>query len=115
MKAGQVKIILPKGRNMKQNAIMIKAQDNVATALRDLDAGRTYQFVAGKETLSVTMKESIAYGHKFAAVDISKGADIIKYGEIMGRATADISQGAHAHVQNIESLRGRGDLKKEGV
>lgn len=115
MKAGQVKKILPKGRNMKQNAIMIKAQDNVATALRDLDAGRTYQFVAGKETLSVTMKESIAYGHKFAAVDISKGADIIKYGEIMGRATADISQGAHAHVQNIESLRGRGDLKKEGV
>ena len=114
MQAGQVKKILAKGRNMKQNAIMIKA-DNVATALKDLDAGQAYQFVAGKETLSVTMKEPIAYGHKFAAVDIPKGADIIKYGEIMGRATADISQGAHAHVQNIESLRGRGDLKKEGV
>lgn len=100
---------------MKQNAIMIKVQDNVATALRDLDAGQTYQFVAGKETRSVTMKEPIAYGHKFAAVDIPKGTDIIKYGEIMGRSTAHIPQGAHAHVQNIESLRGRGDLEKKGV
>ena len=62
---------------MKQNAIMIKAEDNVATALRDLEAGQTYQFIVGTETLSVTMKEPIAYGHKFAAVDIPKGADII--------------------------------------
>lgn len=100
---------------MKQNAIMIKSQDNVATALRDLDAGQAYQFVAGKETLDVTMKDAIPYGHKFAAVDIQKGADIIKYGEVMGRATAHIPQGAHAHVQNIESLRGRGDLEKKGA
>jgi len=100
---------------MKQDVIMIKAQDNVATALRDLDAGQTYQFVAGKDTRSVTMKESIAYGHKFAAVEIPKGTDIIKYGEVMGRATAYIPQGAHAHVQNIESLRGRGDLEKKGA
>jgi altronate dehydratase small subunit len=60
------------------------------------------------------MKESIEYGHKFAVIDISKGSDIIKYGEVMGRATAHIPQGTHAHVHNIESLRGRGDLKKEG-
>jgi altronate dehydratase small subunit len=98
---------------MKQNAIMIKAEDNVATALRDLDAGDICQFVAGQETLSVTIKEPIAYGHKFAVRDISEGTDIIKYGEVMGRATTQISQGAHAHVQNIESLRGRGDLGKK--
>ena len=100
---------------MKQDAIMIKAQDNVATALRDLEAGCTYRFVAGKDTLSLNMKEPIAYGHKFAVVDIPKGIDIIKYGEVMGRATEFIPQGAHAHVQNIESLRGRGDLKKKGA
>lgn len=100
---------------MKHDAIMIKAADNVATALRDLDAGQTYQFVAGKEIRSVTMKEPIVYGHKFAVMDISKGTDIIKYGEVMGRATAYIPEGAHAHVQNIESLRGRGDLEKKGV
>ena len=100
---------------MKQDAIMIKAQDNVATALRDLEAGETCQIMAGEEMLSVTMKEPIAYGHKFAVRDISEGTDIIKYGEVMGRATAQIIQGAHAHIQNIESLRGRGDLEKKGA
>ncbi len=100
---------------MKQDAIMIKAQDNVATALRDLDAGQICRFVAGKKTFNVTIKEPIVYGHKFAVVEIPKGTDIIKYGEVMGRATAHIPQGAHAHVQNIESLRGRGDLGKKGA
>jgi len=40
-------------------------------------------------------------------------ATILKYGEVIGRATRDIEAGAHAHVQNIESLRGRGDWEKE--
>ena len=99
---------------MRHDAIMIKAEDNVATALRDLEAGRPCQVAAGKEVRSVAISEPIGYGHKFAVVDIPKGADIIKYGEVMGRATADIPTGAHAHVQNIESLRGRGDLGKKG-
>ena len=89
---------------------MIVDQDNVATALKDLKPGQVCHFFAGKDARSVTMKEAVAFGHKFAVTDIAKGADIIKYGEVMGRATADICQGSHAHVQNIESLRGRGDL-----
>jgi altronate dehydratase small subunit len=43
--------------------------------------------------------------------DISKGLDILKYGEVIGRATKNIASGTHAHIHNIESLRGRGDLK----
>ena len=96
---------------MKKDAIMISDRDNVATALKDLEAGQVCHFLAGKETRSICLKEAIVYGHKFAVVDIAKGTDIIKYGEVMGRATADILQGGHAHIQNIESLRGRGDLK----
>jgi len=99
---------------MKQDAIMIKPQDNVATALRDLEAGEVCRFSAGESLYTVTIKEPIQYGHKFAVRDISKDTDIIKYGEVMGRATAQIAQGAHAHVHNIESLRGRGDLAKKG-
>ncbi len=101
---------------MKQDAIMIGDRDNVATALKDLEAGQECRFLAGKTSRTVTIKEAIVYGHKFAVVDIAKGKNIIKYGEVMGRATADISKGSHAHIQNIESLRGRGDLKaKAGV
>jgi len=99
---------------MKHDAIMIKAVDNVATALRNLEAGRAYDVSVGTKSRSVTIREPIIYGHKFAVVEIARGEEIIKYGEVMGRATADILQGAHAHVQNIESLRGRGDLEKKG-
>ena len=42
--------------------------------------------------------------------DIRAGDSILKYGETIGRATEDIPAGRHAHIHNIESLRGRGDL-----
>ncbi|MFW5826899.1 MAG: UxaA family hydrolase [Alkalispirochaeta sp.] len=100
---------------MKQDAIMITSRDNVATALRDLEANETCRLVAESKSLSVTVKGPIDYGHKFAVVDIPKGTDIIKYGEVIGRATSDIPQGAHAHIENIESLRGRGDLQQRGA
>jgi altronate dehydratase small subunit len=64
----------------------------------------------GDKTVPVTLVDAVEFGHKFALKDIAKGDDILKYGEVIGRATAAIPTGAHAHVQNIESLRGRGDL-----
>jgi altronate dehydratase small subunit len=95
---------------MKRDAIAIKPEDNVATALRDLDEGEVAAVGVGDGTVSVTLVDAITFGHKFALRDIARGEDILKYGEVIGRATAAIPQGAHAHVQNIESLRGRGDL-----
>jgi len=95
---------------MKRDAIVIKKQDNVATALRNLERNDVASVGVGDETVSVTLVDSVEFGHKFAIRDIPAGEDILKYGEVIGRATADIPCGAHAHVQNIESLRGRGDL-----
>jgi len=95
---------------MKRDAILIKAADNVATALHSLHGNDEASVGIEDKILSVRLVEDIEYGHKFAIHDIPEGEDIIKYGEVIGRATADIPAGAHAHVQNIESLRGRGDL-----
>ena len=95
---------------MKRDAIAIKDGDNVATALRNLSAGEVASVGIGAGTVPVTLADAVEFGHKFALVDIPAGTDILKYGEVIGRATADIAKGAHAHVQNIESLRGRGDL-----
>jgi len=95
---------------MKRDAIAIKVEDNVATALRDVGAGEVAAVGVGDGTVSVTVRDAIAFGHKFALRDIARGEEILKYGEVIGRATAAIPAGAHAHVQNIESLRGRGDL-----
>ena len=96
---------------MKIDAIMIKKQDNVATALRDIQPKEKIIIGIGDRSQQILVQENIPYGHKFAAKDILKGDNILKYGEIIGRATQNITSGSHAHVQNIESLRGRGDLE----
>ena len=96
---------------MQRDAIVIKGEDNVATALRDLARGEVAAVGIGEATASVTLRDAITFGHKFAVRDIARGEFILKYGETIGRATADIPAGAHAHVHNIESLRGRGDLQ----
>ena len=98
---------------MKIDAIQLKEKDNVATALRDLAAGEEAVVGIQKETAKVTLRDAIPYGHKFAVRNIRKGQDVLKYGEVIGRATAAIPAGRHAHVQNIESLRGRGDWEKK--
>ena len=100
---------------MQYEAITIKPDDNVAMALKVLKPDRVYHVLIGKSSQEITVKELIEYGHKFAVVNIKKGEDILKYGEVIGRATADITVGDHAHIHNIESLRGRGDLTQKGA
>jgi altronate dehydratase small subunit len=92
------------------DAIALRDADNVATALRDLAAGE--QVIVGvlDRTVDVCVREPIPFGHKLALADIPQGSGILKYGEVIGRATRAIPSGGHAHVHNIESLRGRGDL-----
>ncbi|MCQ5375018.1 MAG: UxaA family hydrolase [Methanomassiliicoccales archaeon] len=96
---------------MKAKAIKINEKDNVATALTDIKSGETVM-IKGEKEEKVKVIQDIPFGHKFALTDISKGSEIIKYGEVIGRATSGIRKGEHVHVHNIESLRGRGDLSK---
>jgi altronate dehydratase len=80
--------------------------DNVAVALRALAAGE----VVAAGSARVTALVSIPVGHKLALREIPQGEAILKYGQVMGRATAPILAGEHVHVHNVEGLRGRGDL-----
>jgi altronate dehydratase small subunit len=95
---------------MRIEAILIHDKDNVAVALRDIHENE--EIAVGKENNRFRMKvsEAIPFGHKFAVRSLEKGETIIKHGEVIGRTTAAIPSGAHAHIHNIESLRGRGDL-----
>ncbi len=64
---------------------------------------------------TLTVHGEIPYGHKIAVRDIKLGELIFKYGEEIGIATQNIKKGDHVHIQNLDSLRGRGDLpKREG-
>lgn len=87
-------------------AIVISADDNVATALEAIEAGQIVR--AGGST--VTAIDAIPRGHKIALRAIPAGARIVKYGSPIGTASAEIAAGAHVHTHNVASARGRGDL-----
>lgn len=85
--------------------IVITDRDNVATALEALAPGQTIDRPDG----IVVVREAIASGHKIALTRIASGMHVLKYGSPIGTATVDIEMGAHVHVHNVASERGRGD------
>jgi altronate dehydratase small subunit len=97
------------------DAIALRDADNVATALRELAAGEQVVVGVQDRRVAVGVRQPIPFGHKLALTEIPQGATILKYGEVIGRATQAIPAGTHAHVHNIESLRGRGDLEASGA
>ncbi len=95
---------------MQRRVILIDPQDNVVTALADLDAGEVIEVKQNCESLSVRVTEEIPFGHKVAVEPICAGGEIIKYGQPIARATQHICAGEHVHVHNADAQRGRGDL-----
>ena len=89
-------------------AIVISDADNVATALEPIAAGDRVS--AGG--VSVTAAEPIPRGHKIALRPIRAGEIVTKYGSAIGTASTDIARGAHVHIHNVASARGRGDLAR---
>ena len=95
---------------MPQRVLVLHPTDNVATALVDLEVGQTVTADRESGTVTVHAQEPIAFGHKLALIPLAAGTPVYKYGEVIGVASADIPAGAHVHVHNVESQRGRGDL-----
>ena len=62
------------------------------------------------DNVEVALKEAegIPAGHKRALTAIKKGEPIIKYGNAIGLATADIVEGEWVHTHNLKT--GLGDL-----
>lgn len=85
----------------KIDAIMVSDTDNVATCLDDIAAGGDATIMLGKEFLKVRAEHDVPRGHKLAVMAIAKGDAIVKYGEVIGKASADIAKGAHVHVHNV--------------
>lgn len=79
--------------------LKINPADNVAVALDILKAGEKVEV----EGTTVTLKEDIENGHKFALRDIKAGENVIKYGYAIGHALQDISQGAWVHTHNLKT------------
>ncbi len=96
----------------KAFALHVNPKDNVAVVLSGpVGRGEVVEIRDHMgETVMLTAQSDIPYGHKIAVHPIAKGEKIIKYGEVIGGASAEIAPGEHVHVHNMDSLRGRGDL-----
>ena len=94
-------------RDDRRAALTLHPDDDVAVALRDLAAGIELDVRRGDADVHVVLKDSIPLGHKFALGPLTPGQRVRKYGQVIGEATEAIDAGAHVHVHNIASLRGR--------
>jgi (2R)-sulfolactate sulfo-lyase subunit alpha len=60
---------------------------------------------ADNSAFSMAAKMDVPIGHKVALCDIKNGDTVIKYGQDIGRAVADIKKGEHVHVHNLKTKR----------
>jgi altronate dehydratase small subunit len=93
---------------------VVDPDDNVATAIRDVEADESIEIAVGDGGRTVEAREDIPFGHKMAVADIAIGETVTKYGTSIGNATEEIPAGAWVHTHNVESNYGRGDLAAEG-
>jgi (2R)-sulfolactate sulfo-lyase subunit alpha len=76
-------------------------------AVEDLKAGTDMLCVVTEDDSSFRLKAAmdVPIGHKIALKDIKTGDTVVKYGQDIGKAVADIKKGEHVHVHNIKTKR----------
>jgi hypothetical protein len=79
--------------------LLMSREDNCLIARVDLKAGD----VAVIDGRAVTLPEDVRLGHKVARRILSPGDKVLRYGAIIGTATAPVAIGAHIHTHNLES------------
>ena len=82
---------------MKQLILKVHPNDNVLVALQNLSKGDTMTF----EGLSIVLQEDIPAKHKFYMHAMSKGADVIMYGLLVGKVTMDLVAGIRMSTDNL--------------
>lgn len=92
---------------MKNNALKINENDNVAIATHAISKGESV-VVDGQELFEALT--DIESGHKVALAPISSGEIVYRYGEPIVEATRLIERGEWVHVHNTQPIPG--DLKE---
>jgi len=85
---------------MEYRAIKASPQDNMAIAVTVIPKGVTVTIPGNGE---VVANQEVPLGHKIALVSIPKGADVIRYGEVICSTKEDIKAGDWIHVHNTIS------------
>ena len=85
--------------NQRDSIVVLHPSDNVAVVVSPLTVGTLISI--GQRI--IVAKEPISPGHKISLRALSSGAQIFKYGEVIGRATQEIAEGGWVHFHNIAS------------
>ena len=90
-----------------KKAIQIDERDNVATVTSDVEEGEAVEVLSpgGEVIARPEVAGDVPFGHKIALRGLGKGEEIVKYGEVIGVASASIGLGAWVHTHNVESAR----------
>ena len=89
---------------MKVNALLMDPKDNVVTCVRDVKAGEVVHYRSKNEDLEILAKEAIPFSHKISLTDLEEGQEVIKYGELIGKAMSPIGKGCLVDHKNIYSV-----------
>jgi len=81
-----------------KHLLQIHPADNVAVAVGPIEAGT--------QIGSIVISQPIPMGHKVALKDILPGDMIVKYGFLIGHATASIRAGEQVHSHNVATNLG---------
>lgn len=85
-------------------AFRAHGSDTVATMLEDAAPGLVFVIDSDGGPMSdIAAVEPIARGHKIALVSMDSGANVIKYGVVIGTASRQIAAGAWVHLHNCAS------------
>lgn len=79
-----------------KRTLLMNDSDTVALCLADVARGER---VRGG---NIAALDAVPAGHKIAVKAMPAGAPVIKYGQVIGRASAEIAPGAHVHIHNVE-------------
>jgi len=88
-----------------RRALAGHSKDNVAIAVEEVSAGDKVIIEGKGKKQFVEAIETVPFGFKIALDSLSKGSEIIRYGEVIGKATVDIKKGAQVHIHNIDGVR----------
>ena len=83
-----------------KKGLVLDPRDNVGIVIESVFAGDEVQFSNGAVIKSIS---DLSMPHKIAFADIAEGDPVIKYGEVIGYATALVKQGEFVHVHNLDS------------
>jgi altronate dehydratase small subunit len=88
-------------------AIQIDDSDNVATVTSEVKEGERVEVLSSEGSVlgSPEVIRDVPFGHKIALKSIAQGEEIVKYGEVIGVASARVEVGEWLHTHNVESIR----------